>query len=377
MNRLFLLLFLLITFKTQAQSSALKLADSLFAYGNYTKAIKAYKAYNSPKDVYDKIAKAYMAIGNYDEAIQNYEAALNANPTDLLVKYEYAKLLSRNKKFNDANVLFNELISADNQNPNYYYELGLVLEQQNDTTAINSYKHAYDLDDTHQKAIYKIAKYYLVKRQHDVSLQFVDKGLQSYANNVELISLKALNYYWEQDYRTAAIWFEKLITLGESSQFIHEKLGFCYAQHYEYEKAIEQGIITLKFDPKNATNLYILGQLYQHIQDYPNAEKYILAALEIQNQPLDAEYINLGTTYNRQKKYKEAIEALQIAVKENPSNETAQFFLVNSKAAYYENIDSKIKVYETFKQKFPESPYIFFADQRLKELNDEKFLKHD
>lgn len=358
----------------QAQDTLLKKADSLYAHGNYSQAIEIFKTHNHQDEVYEKIAKAYLALGNYDAALKNYDSALNAFPEDALIKYDYAKLLARNRKLNDAEVLFNELVYLDYRNPNYHYELGVVMEQQGDSTAMNRFHAAFKLDQTHQKAIHKIAKQLLVKRKHDQSLSYINTGLESYANNAELISLKALNYYWMADYKEASKWFEKLLALGENSQFIHEKLSFCYAEQSQYEKAIVHANRAVAIDPKNATNLYILGQLYERIKDYVSAEEWIAKSLDIMDQPLNAEYTKLATVLNQQKKHKEAIAALQNAVKENPQDQTAQFFLVRTKDEYYADKDSKIKVYEVFKEKFPKSVYIPFANRRLQELKDEKFM---
>ncbi|MBO3099148.1 tetratricopeptide repeat protein [Gelidibacter pelagius] len=372
-----LLIITLLTWSIQAQDVLLKRADSLYAHGNYSKAIEAYETYEQQDLVYEKMAKAYLALGNYDLALKNYDLALNAFPEDALIKYDYAKLLSRSKKLNDAVVLFSELVYLDYRNPNYHYELGLVFEKQGDSTAMKRFHSAYELDSTHQKAIYKIGRYFLAKRKHESSLRYINKGLESYADNVELINLKALNYYWKEDYKESSLWFEKLLALGENSQFIHEKLSFCYAQQALYEKAIVHANQAVSFDPKSATNLYILGQLYETVKDYASAEKWISEALFIMDQPLNAEYTKLATVLNQQGKYQQAIAALQNAIKENPQDETAQFFLVRTKDEYYADRDSKIKVYEVFKEKFPKSVYIPFANRRLRELKDEKFMKSE
>jgi tetratricopeptide (TPR) repeat protein len=367
----------IVVLKAEAQSSALQLGDSLYVNGNYTKAIEAYKQFKNQTNVYDKIAKAFMAIGNYHEALFHYEKSIEANPDNALIKYEYAKLLSKTKKHKEASGEFYKLIDIDYKNPNYHYELGLVLEKLKDSTAQNRFYSAFQLDKTHQKAIFKIAKYHLIKRNHEVVDRYIKTGLESYANNKELISLKAQNYYWQEDYENAAKWFEKLIALNESSQFIHEKLSFCYSRLYEYKKAIEHGELVLKFDSKNAANLYIQGQLYEQMDDFPNAEKYILASLLLQDVPLDTEYMKLASVYNRQKKYKEGIEALKHAVDENPKNVHAHFFLVFTKDKYYKDIATKIKLYENFIKKFPKSFFNPMANKRIDELKEEKFMKED
>ncbi|MCD2257855.1 tetratricopeptide repeat protein [Psychroserpens luteolus] len=375
MRILFILLFSILITKTEAQSSVLNTADSLYLNGNYSKAITVYKTYNNPSEIYNKIAKSYVAIGNYDLALQYYNQSVDANPKDALTLYDYAKLLSKTKKFETSIAVFNQLMNIDYRNPNYHYEMGLALERMNDSTAINRFRSAYDLDQTHQKSIYKIARHYLKKRRHTLAEKYIDKGLESYANNVELISLKAQSYYLQEYYTKARDNFQKLIDLGESSEFIHEKLSLCHAQNSDYELAIKHRKEALKYNAYNSTAIFVIGTYYQRLDDFKNAEKYIKQALLLMDVPLDHEYQKLGTLYNRQNRYKEALQAFQKSLKENPNNVRTEFFIVTTKDAYFEDIDSKIKLYEGFKKKYPESFYAKYATRRISELKEEKFLK--
>jgi tetratricopeptide (TPR) repeat protein len=373
----FVVLICFSTQKNKAQNSVLNQADSLYSTGNFSKAIEIYKTYNSQNEVYEKVAKAYMAIGNYGEALKYYKASVEVRPDDVLLKYDYAKLLFKTKNYEMASKLFNDLVYFDYRNPNYHYELGLALEELNDSTAMNRFRSTYDLDPTHQKAIYKIAKYFVQKRQYELAEKYINKGMETYMDNVELINLKALNFYYQQNYLKTIFWFEKLISLGESSEFIHEKLSISYAQEYEYKKAIEQRLLALKFNPFDAKAIYVIGTYYEKLEDFINAEKYFKQSLLLKDVPLDGEYVDLGTVYNRQGKYKEAIEAFQIAVRENPENIEAVFFSIISKDKYYKDIDTKIKLYENFMEQYPKSVYVPFAESRLKELKQEKFLEED
>lgn len=369
------ILFLLILFKTEAQTSVLNIADSLYVNGNYSKAIVQYKVYNNQSQVFGKIAKAYLAIGNYDEALVNYEASIKTNPNNALVKYEYGKLLANTKKYEKASNVFKDLVFTDDKNPNYYYELGLALEQLNDSTAMESFRSAYKLDETHQKAIYKIAKFYLQNRKYDLVDQYADEGLETYANNLELISLKAQNYYWQQNYREAIKWFEKLIELGESSEFVYETLSLCYEKHFDYKKALEFRELALKFNPNDATTKYVIGSYYLELEDFVNAEKYITQALLVLDQPLDAEYMKLANVLNRQKKYKESIAVLNKAIKEAPTNEYAHFHLALTLEAYYADYDAKLNAFENFKKKFPNSLMNQFVNEKISKIKKEKFIK--
>ncbi|WCO01349.1 tetratricopeptide repeat protein [Psychroserpens ponticola] len=369
------LLLVIIMFKTEAQSSVLTVADSLYLNGNYSKAISAYQSYTNQDEVYDKIAKSYVALGNYDQALHFYKLNIESYPDDALTKYEYAKLLSKTKQFEASIEVFNELMNIDYRNPNYHYEMGLALEKINDSTAINRFRTAYDLNDTHQKAIFKIAKYFLIKRKHEISHRYIDKGLETYENNVELISLKAQNYYYQDYYKDAKVWFQKLIDLGESSEFIHEKLSILYAEFSEYEQAIAQRKLVLNYNPYDSNSLFVIGTYYERLNDFDNAEKYMLRAIKLKDVPLDHEYQKLGIVLNRQQRYKEAIEAFKVSLKENPENISSAFFIVTTKDHYYADIDSKIKAYQDFIDSYPKATFLSFVKLRLAELEQEKFLK--
>ncbi len=379
MKKLIFVFMIFISIKTEAQSSVLFVADSLYAMGNYTKAIEKYRQHPVKEDTFEAIAKAFIALGNYDEGLLYYDRALNSDEENSLLKYDYARLLAKIKKYDKAETFFRELIDIDYKNPNFHYELGLVLEKKVDSLgeAQNRFHSAYELDNTHQKAIYKIAKYHLVKRHHEVVDTYIDAGLQSYSNSRELISLRAQNLYWQELYDDAAVWYEKLISLGESSLFIHEKLSFCYLRLYDYKKAMIHVKKALKYEPKNPSNIYILGQIYQQEQDYVNAERYYKKAIEILDSPLDAEYIKLATTLNAQDKHDEAIKTLQKAIKENPNNMQARFFMLTTKSAYYGDINEKIRLHEEFIEKYPNTGQGKYVKHLLEKLKEEKFMKKD
>ena len=349
--------------------------DHLYSNGNFSKAIEVYKSLDDLEAVYDDIAKAYMAIGNYGEALNNYEKAIQANAGDLLLQYEYAKLLARTKHYKDANQRFSNLIASDSLNPNYYYELGVVLEKQKDTTALQQFKKTFQLDETHQKAIFKISKHHLIKRNFIKAHGYIDRGLESYENNIELISLKAQTYYHQDYYTHAVVWFNKLLDLGEKSEFIHEKLSLSCAQNSDYEDAIYHRKQALKYNPNDASAIFVIGTYYERLSDFEKAEVYISKAIKLQDRSLADEYQRLGTLYNRQKKYDQAIKAFQKSLKEDPSNIMSEFYILRTKDEYYADTGSKIKMYEQFIEKNTKSPFLGYAKGRLKELKEEKFLE--
>ncbi len=350
-------------------------ADSLYTYGEYSKSIDAYKPFEEESDIAQKIAKAYIAIGNYDEALAYYEKAILTDKKNQLYKFEYAKLLLRVKQLENAKLVFEELSKTNKTNPNYQYELGNVKRVLGDSTFIDNYKEAYKLDSKHLKAINNIGRFALAKRDYDTALKMADIGLAIYNKSKELTSLKAQTYYWQEDYFHAKEWFLKRLTLGESTQFIYEKLSYCYERNYEHTKAIEYLQSALKFDPQNGDNLYLIGRQYSLMDDFVNAEKYFKQALEILDEPLDREYSSLASALNRQEKYNEAIKAYRRALQQNPNNTFAPFFIAHTKAQLFEAIDAKIKVYDDFIKKYPKNSMKKMAEFTIEKLKKDKFMK--
>lgn len=376
MNKIVITIFLIIiTFKTEAQSSVLQLSDSLMANGNFSKAITLLED-NATEHTNYRLAKAYNAIGNYDKSLENFSRAVENNNQNSQLQYEYAKLLSKVKKNREAVIIFNTLKAKDSTNPNYHYELGVVLERlSQETDAQNCFKKAFRIDSAHQKAIYKLSRHSLKNKAFERLDTLLTVGLNSYPKNAALISLKAQSLFLQNDYTKAIVWFENLLALGDKSQFVFEKLCHAYKKELEYEKAIECMEQALLFEPKNTENLFKLGSLYQLINDYKKAEKYIKQALELQDLPLDREYSKLATVYNRLEKPQQALIYFKKALKENPKNESAKFFIVLTKASYYKDLQSKIELFENYIEKNPESNYITQAKWELKKLTKERFLK--
>lgn len=372
-----LIFIVIIQFNAEAQTSALDVANNLYATGKYSEAIKTYKTYDNQNEVFDKIAKAYVAIGNFGLALENYKKSVEANPNNAMLKYEYAKLLSTTKQYKEAATLFNDLIYIDYKNPNYHYQAGVVLEKLKDSTAMNRFMSAYEFDETHQKAIFKIAKYHLIKRNHKTSHRYIDKGLESYAGNVALVSLKAQNYYHQQYFDKAILWFNKLIDLGETSEFIQEKLSLSYAQTSDYKSAIKHRKLALAYNPYDTTAMYVIGTYYEKLEDWENAEEYISKSLNLKDVPLNIEYRKLGTIYNRLKKYEDAVKTFQKGLKDDPTDTFTRFFIIRTKDEYYKDREAVIKLYEGFIKNYNNSPFAQFATIRLKELKEENFMKQD
>ncbi|NRB82819.1 MAG: tetratricopeptide repeat protein [Winogradskyella sp.] len=158
---------------------------------------------------------------------------------------------------------------------------------------------------------------------------------------------------------------------------MHEKLSLSYAQNSDYEDAIFHRKKALNYNPYNANAMFVIGTYYERLGNYEMAEDFISKSLTLRDVSLSDEYQRLGTVLNRQKKYDEAIKAFQQSLKEDSKNMISEFYLIRTKDEYYADIDTKIKLYEDYLKKHEKSPFGLYAEERLRQLKEEKFKEED
>ena len=393
-----LFIFLLIASLAEAQeASALAVADSLYAVGNYSAAIEHYESIQPKKElIYLKMARAHQAKGTLDNALSNYAKAATGTE-EVIAMNEYGKLLITKRKFKEADSVFTNLISVYKTNPEFYYQRGRAIENMPKNIVLNAsdsledrkeilypylsdYEKAVALDSTHQKALSELATFFLKKKDFKMVEKLAFKALESYPTNVEIIGTLAQSYYYKGWNEETIIWFEKLISLGQNSQFIREKLGNAYYKDRMYELAIEQYLEALKFSPEDAHLHATLAKLYNYTKDLKSAEIHGLFAILYKDQPLDEEYYTLSRTYEMKKDWANAMKYVKRSLAENPENKNAEYTQAVVADNYYEDKRAVLKLYEDFITKHSSSKYAKFdptlklAKERAVILNREIFM---
>ncbi|NJY62056.1 tetratricopeptide repeat protein [Salinimicrobium sp. CDJ15-81-2] len=375
---IFFLLLLFAAIKAGAQTSALNIADSLYAVGNYSEAIEELeKSGSRSQSVLLKLARAQKANGNVAAALENYRTVIESNPERVLTTVEYAQLLSATGEIKAADSIFKQLVKKYPMNANFHYQLGLVKEKLQDSTAMNHYNITILLQKNHQQAFAKVAKRALVSGKLMEAERLSKQGLETNPTNRTLLSILAQAYYFQKEYELAIEEFEKLVVLGEGSEFIHSRLGTANYHLERYEVAIEQFKQALNFEDKNHATHYSLGKLYAITGDYEKSEFHLLAAILLKDQILDEEFTSLGLTYKLKEQPKKALEYFDKAIKENPDNERALFERAIAGDSYYKDLETRLKLYEAYLEKYETAGDSYLrklAKRRVKDIREEIHL---
>lgn len=369
----FLTVIILLNTNLAAQEKEGVIADSLYATGNYTKAINAYASLGTvPAGL--QIARAYSAIGNYDKAIDQYHAVLELDANQQLARFELGKLLLKQKQFDAARKNFQQLVSVAGDNPEYHYYLGEAhrnLDQP--SSSLVSYKNAIQKDSTHLRSLFQLGKYFTIKGEKNQALNYIEQGLGFYENDVALVNLKALVYYNDARYSDAIPWLEKVLALGEQKEYVYEKLAHSYYKEWEFEKAKAAYMELLKFNDTNSDYYYALAETYRKNKQVDSAIVWVKKGMDIQRPVLAKGYMALSGLARENNSLKEALEYLQLAVQEDPQDSMLYFRLCALMDRYYEDPLLKLKHYQLYMDRFgAEVPFFSeTAKKRISELKEQ------
>ncbi|WP_348661685.1 tetratricopeptide repeat protein [Croceibacter atlanticus] len=370
----YILISICIITKAQSQDRALAIADSLYAIGSYTNAIKAYNSSSYKNNRLLKIAKAYEALGQTNSALKYYKSFIKDNPKSTTAILAYAKLLISKNDFKTADSLLLSIYDANKDNPNIPYQLGISKDSQKDSSATQHFEQTLKIDSTHTNAKYRLAKFYVVKRKFNRAEPLITSYLSNNPDDVRFLNLQALQYFHQENYHDAIVHYNKLQALGEHTEQLYKNLAVCYSKTYQYNKLISVYKELLNtYDNQNGSWHYGLGRAYFFEGKIDEAQKHINLALLILDQPLDDYYLNFAMTYVEQQNYAEAIKFLKIAIEENSENKMAYYQLAVAADNYYEDKNAVLNMYQRYIDKFgTETNLSILVKRRMSDLKKEQ-----
>lgn len=373
MKKITLIIIVLISFKAEAQSSALAIADSLYAIGNYTKAINYYAKVGSQKGNL-QIARAYNAVGNYDKAIIQYENVIAKDEGIQIARFELAKLYFKTKQFEKSSMLFADLVAKNQSNPEYFYYQGEVFQDLGQlASSLTAYKKAVAIDSTHLRSLFQLGKYYVVKQERNEALLYIDKGLRFYESDISLINLKALALYTNNEYEKSIPFFERLIALGEEKKHIYTKLANAYFTEWEFDKAKKTYHTLIEIDQENEDAYFNLGSVFYKTKELDSAKYYVKKSIEVQKVTFEKEYGFLAAMHRSEDNIAEALKYYKLAFKEDPSNPRYYYQICALIDQTHKDPKVKLEYYENFIKKFGKKrPYLSeIVTRRISELKEE------
>jgi len=219
------------------------------------------------------------------------------------------------------------------------------------------------------QTLFEIGMSYFAKGEHDKAIIEFEKSIELNPNHTESY------YYLGQCYLQKGIIEYNNKKIFKAYSLYRKANKFAEQVIPQYEKIIEN-------NPKDLNSYLKLGYIYEtrsivpFINEYNKALEYYLEALDLATSPSSARntgiivYLNtrIGYIYLEKKKYSQAIEYLESAIKMSSYNAEAYYYLGLS----YDKIGEKEKAQEFLSRVIelaPQSGFAQEAEKKLKKLS--------
>jgi|GEM_PF-3027887 len=373
----YILVFILLVVAT-LQAQHLKVGDSLFAMGFYNKAIANYSV--SKENIKEfKIAKVHEANGDYVNALKNLENYITIDSLNTLVNFMYGKTVLQLKKSKEAIATFKKL-TKENENPTYFYYLGLAYEQDiKIIDALKMFQKVIELDDFHLKSNYKVALFEMRAERWEKAMKIIDKIIAQQSQNTDFLSLKAQCLYGKSDFKNAKKTFEYLIELNFKEQFVYEKIALCLMKLNEYQKSIEAyESMMIQFEQiANPDFHYNIGLNYGYLKNLKLAEKHFMLSVELKTATFEKEYFSIALFNQENGNLNKALTFYKKTIQEQPEYLEAHYQIAIITDETSKDLAIKLKTFENLKAKFPDmsTEKLSYVDYRIKAIKKEIHLK--
>lgn len=346
----------------------------LAALKKYEEAIEKYQKAieNKPNsaDTYNNWGFALFYLKRYEEAIEKYAKSIEIGPDYVDAYYNWGNALLYLKRGEEAIEKYQSAIDINQNDADGYYNWGIALaDLKRYGEAIEKYEKAIQANADYVNAYHNIAYYLWKQGKYKVAKEGWKKAREVYertkqkakdyknADHFQYFG-NMLQFDFDEFNEAEEIYKEGLVLdpnhigiltglvnlyLAKSDEDVGEKTTFYWKAGEAYKKA--EGILKDQLKKEEDVNTLLkLGQLLLTMEEYTEAETYLLKALQKDKELADI-YTNLGVLYIRKERFKKGIQYFEDALRRDPDDLTIRSNLAEAylKAKQIEKAEAEYK----------------------------------
>jgi tetratricopeptide (TPR) repeat protein len=317
---------------------------------------------------------SYSVLGMYRDAEYVFKRILELDQYHEVARINLAKVYYNSKLFEKAYNLYKDITQSDTTNSYFLKQLGLcAMNLDSAEQSIHYFKRAQRFNDKDLNTYIHLYNLYFKGENFDSALTEVNRGLVLYPENLLLRKAKAELLFKTLDYLEAIELYQGLLTTGDSSINCYKKLGMCYYYTANYSSALLALGIAFNKDSTDVLVSYYYGLTHKKINNFEKAIKLINNALEhIIPDYLPDLYEDLAESYDKAKKFPEAIRAYKKVLELDENSILALFFLASLYERYYADAKVALDYYTRFVDRtdnlYP--THLEYAKDRINKLKE-------
>jgi Flp pilus assembly protein TadD len=255
------------------------------------------------------LGMALEEAGDWAGAAEALKAAESLDPRDLETKIELATVLSREKRYADAEVKFREALGLQPDSPEARRGLAQALDAQHKPEAAQAYRAYLELKPGDREVQARVARMLFEAKQYDAALAALGPEIAPGAD-VESLSLRADIQVAQGKLEDAIVTLRRAVAIAPQRLDLREGLGRVLLEKKDYAAAEKELQAVLHADANIVAAWKELSSAYYLDGNCP-------AALGVLNELAKREALNAGawfvraTCYDKLKMVPEAIAAYQ------------------------------------------------------------------
>ena len=294
-----------------------------------------------------------LAAARPEAAVNRMAAAIASEPDNAEWRDELGSLYAKQQKWPEAEAAFREAIRLNPQLAQAHFHLGIALESNHDSNALDELKLASQLapadeqisleagkalaafdqttaaidqfrqvlanDPGSLEADYQLALALQFTGNSQEAIPLFVKVVASEPANAEALTNLGMAYMQRQDAKDAVPPLQRAVKLAPAMVTAHQDLAAAYIQLNQMDDAVEQLRAALALAPNTAALHYDLGLAFKMKDDPASAIPELEAAEKLNPEGHEAPYA-LGMLYMQAARYEEAARELDRSLKLQAQN---------------------------------------------------------
>jgi Flp pilus assembly protein TadD len=199
------------------------------------------------------------------------------------VSFEMADSAYRERRYDDATVLFKAFSEGRPNNPWGFYMLGLSAWKSGDRTqAESAFVQALTLDSTHVKSHLNLSRVLLESGQPDSALEHIERAIALDSTSSEPLRLRGRAFEMQGKNDDAIVAYQNAIEKDSTDVWALNNLGALYIRLERFQEAIAPLKTAVQLNDKVAVFHNNLGMALERTGQYRAAESEYRAAVAIE-----------------------------------------------------------------------------------------------
>lgn len=233
--------------------------DPKTAVAPLQKAVELLPSQNRPRFL---LGLAQERTGDLKGAAESFEGAARLNPKDVDSLIELGRVYLKTNRPADAEGKFRAALGLDPKSPEALHGLAVSLDEQKKPEAVDAYR-AYLVVAPHDSAAHSRLVHLLVEQgQSDAAAAELSKTTSNGTLSVEDLKLRADIEIGERKFDAAVATLKQAIALAPSDAQLHGGLGRTYLQARDFPNAERELKVAIQLDHNNLSYWKDLSSTY-------------------------------------------------------------------------------------------------------------------